>query len=246
MMKDNAHKEESYFEIILQEHIDAAMAMYAAGKLTNDMNMMIRGMRQMTEYKVITDAKDKRLKEFEKATEKSVFFRRDPRKLANYSRKFVYGDYSNSVEFDVATTEHVGKRIEGNYEGDTNVASRDIRVEVTEIISSPSIKAAVNSIDKLLAKDGKKSPANLHSSIMSGERAIFEVRTRDVLAKQHFGYVLLTRKGLSGLALTYLVDRDSLNEVHIKAKRLEGAVKSNMTTMLEGMNVDMVVTFRAV
>lgn len=210
-------KNEEEIKELLDTQFDMAM-------FNHDYAAAYENLGKLMEYKLI-DADDPRIEKNNKTyvkggIDKAHRFRKDYRKTTGFLPSWLYGELAYHQVIRTSTIEHWGKRVEGNYEGDTVFPSRPIEFEFSLCETSMAVANAFDGMAFIVKKQtGKKlDREELEALCKAGVYRVYKIDVYGncINAYRNAGYVII-RMGNSYEANMF-INYDSLigNWVGIK------------------------------
>lgn len=196
---DKMSKQEiAEYKAFTSEIRDTLELQYQMALYNNDLEAAYNNLGKMMEYKVISidDPRiEKNNRSFKAAgIDKDHRFRYDYRKDTSYLAGWIYGDLEISRSINCNTIEHWGKRVEGNYEGDTTFASFPINVRFHLCTTVKQVNNALEGISKLFKENGQNlRMSSISEECTEGVYRIYEIEVNGNCINnfRKFGYILV-------------------------------------------------------
>lgn len=201
---------------------------------------------KMVSYKFIVDTDDEHLKSLKKSIGlKNIKFTRDFRAGVEYNSAWVLGN-NEDIVCSLTCNEHIGKRIEGCYEGEVTVDRRDMELSISEIRKFPVIKRIRNRIKSIeLANNYKHMniPDTFEEAVRIGKYIVYEIKTsKGNFLKNEFGYIIVNKSSnYSTINIMLCIDKQAFEICSVNIdkaiKKISKAVKTSFEKLNQGCEV---------
>ena len=171
---------------------------------------------------------------------------RDYRRKCDNTSKFVWCAIPSRIKFEANSKEHASKRVEGNYEGDITVGSRDVVLIASEVIQVGAIKRLPEKLVEIEKRNGMPHfnlGDNFVEDTTQGRFAVYEVRVQSGhnFLRSIFGYMLVSCKADDSIMVYVFPDYEALNTCYIQTRQfvdeLSESFKAKVTAINEDVNI---------
>lgn len=220
---------------------DALETEFNSLKDGDDNESLLSILDKMISYKMVQDADDEHYKAVKKKVGlKALNFSRDFRAGVEYNSAWVLGN-NEDMYCTVVCNQHIGKRIEGNYEGDVTVERREMPLVLSEIRKFPLIKRVRDRLKAIEQSNGYKHiklPETFENSVKNGKYLVYKVEVaRGNFLRNEFGYILVNKsKDYDTINVMLCIDKKSLDVCNVNIDKALKIIKNTIKNSLEKLN----------
>lgn len=235
-MKNVEYLEYKGFEKEIKDTLESqyTMAMY-----NGDTTAAYEMLGKMMAYKLI-DQDDPRIEKTNKSYIKAGIakdhrFHLDYRKDYNFIPAWLYGNVTASKVINVSTAEHWGKRVEGNYEGDTIFPSRNMALRLRLCQNERAVENAFDGIVKIMqANKLGINREEVEKLCKEGVYRVYEINVDDncLIQYKNIGYTVI-KMGNEVPEGTFFINYNSLIGNWLPIKKIISALKTVQEDMVK-------------
>lgn len=165
--------------------------------------------------------------------DKTHRFTLDYRTSLTFIPDWLYGNIKGLHKFKMDTIEHIGKRVEGNYEGDTVFHSHQFVIKIQSCGNNKAVDNTLDDVNKLLTKAGKKvTLSDIKEMAKSGAYRVFSI-TAESACIDRFKTMgaIIVKQGDSEIECSLIVNYESLFENWLDIKDFLNKVQLTFNDM---------------
>lgn len=236
-MKEKYEHELAEYKSYSEDIKETLETNYQLAMLNNDIERAYNVVGDLMSFKLI-DATDPRIQKNNKmfqagGVEKDHRFRLDYRKDAGFIPEWIFGKIDPVRKVQLKTVTHWGKRVEGNYEGDTVFNSHDMHLRISQCSTPRQVENEMESVEKLFKKLGTlKKLTDMTTMAKHGVYRVFNMEF-DGPCVNGYKYVgtIIVRMREDGVECTLVINYESLEYNWVKIQNAINGIKEAFNKM---------------
>lgn len=165
--------------------------------------------------------------------DKSHRFRLDYRSGVNYIPEWLFGKLQVGKKFNINSVEHIGKRVEGNYSGDTVFPSHVVTISIKQCSTVKQVENAFDEMGNILK--AAKSPINLNAAYECAKHGVYRVYRIEVEGNcisrfRTIGFAIIAMQA-SGMVCSLIMKYDSIIENWLQIDEMINMIQKTICTI---------------
>lgn len=161
-------------------------------------------------------------------------FRLDYRRGVSYIPEWLFGKLPVNKSFTVNSLEHMGKRVEGNYSGDTVFPSHVTTIQIKQCSTVKQVENGFEEIEKIIR--AAKSKANLSEALECCRQGVYrlyhiEISGNCISRYKTVGYAIIAMNA-TGYCCSLVLKWESLTQNWLPINDTLGQLQNTINTML--------------
>ena len=205
-----------------------------------DINGMLSTLDRLVSYRLIKDLENSFMYKELKKKGVDIVLSRDPRKKVEYNSKWLFGE-SRDMMCTLVCTGHTGKRIEGSYEGEVRVKSREMPLIIREVKHSSRTHQLREQIESLKARNNFKGlvlPVEFEDRVKCGIHLVYEIEVeRGNFLKNKFGYIIVSKDfNTNNFNAVICLDVNALKMCSVDIGKAKQVIRDTLIINLKSLN----------
>lgn len=236
-MKEQFERELAEYNSFGEEIKETLENNYQIAMYNNEFEDAYNAIGDLMSFKLI-DTDDPRIQKNNKmfqasGVEKDHRFRLDYRRDTSYIPEWIYGKIDPARRATVDSVEHWGKRVEGNYSGDTIFPSHKVAIRISQCTTPKQAENTMEYIEKLFKKNGKnKKLTDMTTLAKHGVYRLFNLEIDGPCISRYKTLgAILVKMGDSNIVCSLLLDYDSIINNWIKINDVINEIRATFNKM---------------
>lgn len=237
VMKETFERELAEYRGFSDEIRETLENNYQIAMYNNEIEDAYNAIGDMMAFKVI-DTNDPRIQKNNKmfsagGVDKDHRFRLDYRRDTGFIPEWIYGKIEPTRRIEIDSIEHWGKRVEGNYSGDTVFPSHTVQIRIAQCNTPKQAENTMEYIEKLFKKNGKnKKLTDMTTMVKEGVYRLFTIEVDSACISRYKTLgALLIKMGDNNITCSMLLDYDSIINNWIKIDTVVNEIKAAFNRM---------------